>query len=318
MKTEQSQPFVGIDVSKATLDLCVLPSGEQWSCQNSASGINSLVKRLAALKPALIVLEATGGLQMPVTAALAECQLPVAVVNPRQVRDFAKALGILAKTDAIDARVLARFAEAVRPEARPLRDAQALELEALMARRRQLVEMCTAEKNRLQTAPKPVQKDLKAHITWLEKRLADFNGDIGRLIKSSPLWREKDALLRSVPGVGPILSTTLIGDLPELGALNRHEIAALVGLAPLNRDSGHFRGKRMIWGGRAEVRSVLFMATLSAVRCNPVIRPFYRHLKAAGKPFKVRMTACMRKLLVILNSMAKTNTHWRLQEDASG
>ena len=305
-----TENFVGIDVSKNTLDVAVHPAGERWRCPNATTDITSLVARLAQQGPALIVLEATGGLQMPVVGALAAAQLPVVVVNPRQIRDFAKALGKLAKTDPIDAEVIARFAKAVRPEVRPLKDPEAQELDALVGRRRQLVEMCTAEKNRLNSAPKQVRKDIKAHIAWLEKRLDDVNGDIDKLIKRSALWRENDSIIQSAPGAGAVLSVTLMAELPELGTLNRREISALVGLAPFNRDSGKFRGKRSIWGGRAEVRSVLYMATLSATRCNPAIRPFYQRLTGAGKAHKVVMTACMRKFLVILNAMMKNRTLW--------
>lgn len=307
--------FVGIDVSKSTLDVALRPERKAWSTVNTEQGICALVVELKALTPTLIVLESTGGLQMPLVGALAAAQLPVVVVNPRQVRDFAKATGKLAKTDTIDAHVLAWFGEAVRPEIRPLKDRQAQELTALITRRRQLVEMLSAEKNRLNTAPQPICKDIKAHILWLEKRLHNVNNDLDKAIKESPAWREKDQILQSAPGVGPVSSTTLLACLPELGQLNRRQIAALIGLAPFNRDSGAFRGRRTIWGGRADVRAALYMSTLSATRYNPVIRAFYQRLTNAGKAHKVAMTACMRKMSIILNTMIKNNTPW--QTDAT-
>ena len=310
---ENKELFVGIDVSKATLDVATWPRQEHWSYSNEEGGIAQLLERLLPLQPNLIVLEATAGLQTAVVAALAGAQLPVVVVNPRQVRDFAKALGQLAKTDRIDAEVLARFGDSVRPEIRPLRDEQSEELQALLSRRRQLVEMLSAEKNRLSGAPKRVRKNIKAHIVWLEKRLKDVDTDLNGLIKKSPLWRERDELLRSAPGVGPVFSITLLAALPELGQLNRRQIAALVGVAPFNRDSGKYRGKRTIWGGRAEVRAVLYMAALAAIRSNPPIRAFYQRLIAAGKKPKVAITACMRKLLTILNAMVKNSTPWQCQ-----
>lgn len=311
MNTESENIFVGIDVSKACLDVAVRPQNKRWSVANDEPGIDSLVASMKAMRPTLIVLEATGGLEMPLVAALAAAALPVVVVNPRQVRDFAKATGTLAKTDTLDADMIAWFGEAVRPEVRPLKDAQAQELAALITRRRQLVVMLTAEKNRLNTTPGRVRKDINAHIRWLEKRLKDVNSDLGKSLRQTPAWREKDDLLQSAPGVGPVLSVTLLADLPELGRLNRRQIAALVGLAPFNRDSGQFRGKRSIWGGRAEVRAVLHMGTLSAIKHNPIIREYYLHLTSAGKKHKVAITACMRKLLTILNTMVKNNTRWQ-------
>jgi transposase len=259
----------------------------------------------------LVVLEATGGLEIPLTGVLAAAGVPVAVVNPRQVRDFAKAAGKLAKTDALDAQVLAHFAEVMRPEPRPLPDAQTQTLAAILARRRQLVEMLTAEKNRLGSARPPVRKSLRTHIAWLERELAHTDSDLAHAIRESPVWREKDELLRSTPGVGPVLTTTLLADLPELGALTSKQITALVGVAPLNHDSGTWRGKRAVWGGRAQVRAVLYMGALVAARFNPVIRAFYQRLCAAGKAKKVALTACMRKLLTILNAMMKHRTAWR-------
>jgi len=302
---------VGIDVSKGLLDVAVLPEGEAWSATNDEEGITQVVKRLKSLRPRLVVLEATGGMETAFVGAAATARLPVVVVNPRQVRDFAKSVGALAKTDAIDARVLARFAEAVRPEVRPLKDKEASQLSALIARRRQLVEMLTSEKNRLGSAPEAIHPSLEEHIEWLEQRLTDINGKLRKAIKKSPVWRAKEQLLRTAPGVGAVLSATLVAGLPELGALNRKRIAALVGVAPFNRDSGKYRGKRCIWGGRGSIRAVLYMATLAATRFNPAIRAFYLRLCAAGKEKKVALTACMRKLLTILNAMAKTRTPWQ-------
>jgi len=307
----RSKRFVGIDVSKGSLDVAVRPAKTSWTVSNDEEGICALADRLRELKPTLVVLEATGGLQIPLVAALGQAKLPVVVVNPRQVRDFAKATGRLAKTDAIDADVIAHFGEAIRPKVRPLKDAEAQELTDLLARRRQLVEMLTAEKNRFGTARNRVRKDIQAHIAWLEKRLKDVNEDLSKSIKKTPAWQQKDEILQSTPGVGPVLSVTLLAGLPELGSLNRREVAHLVGVAPLNRDSGQYKGKRSVWGGRADVRSVLYMSTLAAVRCNPVIRAFYQRLTGVGKEHKVALTACMRKLLVILNTMVKTGVAWR-------
>jgi transposase len=262
----------------------------------------------------LIVLEATGGFQRAVVAALAAAALPVVVVNPRQARDFAKATGQLAKTDVLDARALAHFAEAVRPTPRPLPDAQTDDLRALLARRRQLVAMRTAEINRLGSAPPRVQGDLQAHIAWLDQRLAALDDDLDTTLRASPVWRERETLYRSVPGIGPVCARTLMLDLPELGTLSRQRIAALVGVAPLNRDSGTWRGHRTIWGGRAQVRATLYMGTLVAVRHNPVLKAFYERLCRAGKVKKVALIACMRKLLTILNAMVKHHKPWHVQE----
>ena len=303
--------FVGIDVSKARLDVALLPTGDGWAVANDERGIAVLVDRLLGLSPTLIVLEATGGLELPLTGALAATGLPVVVVNPRQVRDFAKATGRLAKTDALDAAVLAQFAEAVRPALRPLPDAATQALSALLTRRRQLLEMRTAEQNRLGSARSPVRKGIRAHITWLDHRLADLDLDLGRTIRESPVWREQDDLLQSTPGVGPVLARTLLADLPELGTLNRKQVAALVGVAPLNRDSGTLRGRRTIWGGRAPVRAALYMSALAATRFNPVIKAFYQRLCAAGKAKKVALTACSHKLLMILNAMVKHRIPWQ-------
>ena len=303
--------YIGIDVSKVHLDVAIEDASPE-RFENTSPGIKSLIKRLQAEGDCFVVMEATGGLQFPLAVALSEAGLLVAVVNPRQVRDFARAMGYLAKTDAIDACVIQQFAARIKPEPRPLRDEETRELSDLVTRREQLITMLTAEKNRLQTATKRVRKDIKAHIKWLEKRLSDVDDDLRRAIKTSPLWRAKDNLLQSVPGVGPTTSAKLISSLPELGQLNRRQIAALVGLAPFNRDSGAFRGRRTIWGGRAHVRAVLYMAALSATKYNPVIRTFYQRLLEKGKRKKVALTACMRKLLTILNTMVKNETHWQI------
>jgi len=303
-----AEVFIGIDVARDSLEIALRPTGERWQLGNDANGITALLGRLRALNPVLIVLEATGGLELPVLAALGSAGLPVVAVNPRQVRDFAKAVGKLAKTDAIDAQVLAHFADAVRPPVRPLADAATQALAALITRRRQLVEMLTAEENRLRTAPAPVRADIQEHIAWLRKRLKGVDQEPKQAIRSSSLWREQENLLRSVPGVGPVVSATLLADLPELGTLGRKQIAALVGLAPLNRDSGAMRGKRTIWGGRATVRAALYMGALVGSRCNPVLRALYTRLVAAGKTRKLALTACMRKLLTILNAMLKHRT----------
>ena len=302
--------FIGIEVSKARLDVFVRPLGSRESVANDEAGIKTLVARLHELKPALIVLEATGGFERSLTRALTSAELPVVVVNPRQVRDFAKATGQLAKTDTIDAEVLARFGEAVRPALRPLPDETALELRALIARRRQITEMIVAETNRLSGASKTVRKRIDAHVRWLEAELKRADKDLDQSIRQSPIWRENQNLLRSVPGIGPVISRTLLAKLPELGTLNRKQIAALVGVAPLNRDSGKLKGRRTIWGGRATVRAALYMGALVASRPNSVIRQFYKHLKTAGKPPKVALVACMRKLLTILNAMLKHKSYW--------
>src|SRR5213594_4811446 len=308
----RTQVFVGIDVSKAQLDVAFRPEG-RVSVPNDEAGCAQVLERLRAVPPTLVVLEATGGLEIPLTGVLAAAGVPVVVVNPRQVRDFAKATGRLAKTDTLDAQTLAHFAEVMRPELRPLPDEQTQALAALLTRRRQLVEMLTAEKHRLSLAPRPVRNSVRAHITWLERELTHTDTDLAQTIRQSPVWREKEDLLRSVPGVGPVLTTTLLANLPELGTLTGKQIAALVGVAPLNRDSGTLRGKRTVWGGRAQVRAVLYMGALVAARYNPVIRAFYHRLCAAGKAKKVALTACMRKLLTILNAMMKHRTPWRAQ-----
>ena len=303
---------VGIDVSNSRLDIAVHETGEVWSSNNDHVDGAALTTKLKQMKPTSIVLEATGGCETLVTAMLSAADLPVVVVNPRQVRDFAKATGQLAKTDRLDSRVLAHFAAAIDPPVRPVKSDETQHLEALLARRRQIVEMLVAEKNRLASnRDRAVVKDLNAHIAWLERRLKSSDDELQRVLKSSAAWRERDDLLRSAPGVGPVLSLTLLAQLPELGQLNRRQIAKLVGVAPFNWDSGQWRGSRHIWGGRATVRSPLFMATLCAIRVNPTIKRFYRRLIAAGKAPKVAITACMRKLLTILNIMVKTQTSWR-------
>ena len=306
--------FVGIDVAKAELVVSVLPSAQRFAVTNDEVGVRTLVERLRPVAPQLVVLEATGGYELLAVAALAAAALPVVVVNPRRVRDFAKATGQLAKTDRIDADILARFADVVRPEVRLIPDAAAHELDALLTRRRQLLEMLQAERNRVGqvfgTGKKQVRKSLKAHITFLERELRTTDTELGEMVRQSPVWRERDELLRSVPGVGPVLSRTLLADLPELGRLSRRAIAKLVGVAPLSRDSGTMRGRRFVQGGRAAVRGVLYMAALVATRRNTVIREFYLRLVAAGKPKKLALVACMRKLLTILNTMVRTNTTW--------
>jgi transposase len=303
--------FVGIDVAKARLDMAILPQGDHRAVANDEAGIADLVQELQAAAPALIVLEATGGLEMRVVAALAAAGLPVAVVNARQVRSYARAIGRLAKTDLIDARVLAQFGQSVRPPCRPIKDEQAQQLSALLSRRQQLLQMLVAEKVRLDGAMPAVRRDLKAHISWLERRIRDTEGDLSRMLRDSPVWRTKEDLLSGVPGVGRVTVMTLISDLPELGALNRRQIAALAGLAPLNRDSGTMRGRRAIWGGRERIRVALYMAVLSARRYNPVLRAMYERLVAAGKPKKVALVACMRKLLTILNAMLRDAKPWQ-------
>ena len=328
--------FVGIDVSKAQLDVAVRPTGKRWVLPYDETGIEGLIPQIVDLEPALVLLEATGGLELPLVAALAAAALPVVVANPRQVRDFTKATGTLAKTDTLDAGVLAHFAAAVRPEVRPLQDAATQVLNSLTARRHQVMTMLVSEKNRLGTAsgavsPRAVSPRIEAHIAWLEQELSDLDKGLRQTLRQSPVWREKDDLLRTVPGVGPQLSLTLLALLPELGTLDRKQIAALVGVAPYNRDAAPlltfktvaiecswsvFRktiilGKRAVWGGRSRVRAVLYMGALVASRHNPAIRDFYQKLLAAGKPKKVALVASMRKLLVTLNAMLKHGYPWR-------
>ena len=302
--------FIGIDVSKATLDVAILPGGETFTVNNDEKGFKALIKRLAPIKPELIVMEATGGLQNPAAIALAEAGLPVAIVNPRNVRHFAKALGVLAKTDALDAFVIARFAERMRPTARPLPDKEQRELVMCLTRRSQLTGMMTAEKNRLSSAPKGLQASIKKHISYMKKEVKAIDQQAAAMIEASSLWKAKDELLQSAPGVGATVSATLTAFLPELGKLDRKEIAALAGLAPINRDSGKFRGKRAIWGGRAAVRTMLYLAALAAIRTNQAMKRCYAKLLAKGKVKKVAIVACMRRLLTALNAMCRDNAPW--------
>jgi transposase len=306
--------FVGIDVAQQELVVSVRPTGEMWTVSNDDAGLTELVRRLAPLTPTRVVLEATGGYEVLCAAALAAAALPVVVVNPRHVRDFAKAIGQLAKTDRVDAGILALFAERIQPDVRPVPDLAARELEELLTRRRQLLEMRQAERNRLVQAigrrQHHLRKSLKKHIAFLERELAIADSDLGTMVRASPAWRERDDLLQSAPGIGPVVARTLLAELPELGRLNRRAIAKLVGVAPMSRDSGRRRGQRTIQGGRATVRAALYMATLVATRANPVIRTFYQRLLALGKPKKVALIASMRKLLTILNHMLRTRQPW--------
>jgi len=309
----KGQPmFIGIDVAKDRLDVHVRPGGEAFAVARDGEGVAALVERLQGVGPGLIVLEATGGFEQVVAAGLAGAGLPVVVVNPRQIRDFARALGRLAKTDRIDAEVIALFAERVRPELRPLPDDQARELDELVTRRRQVIEMMVAEGNRARRlTSRRLQKRIARHQAVLQKELTEIERELDDTIRKSPIWRETEDLLKSVPGIGNATARTLIAELPELGSLDRRKIAALVGLAPFNRDSGTLRGRRMIAGGRAPVRAVLYMAALVASRRNPLIRAFYQRLLAAGKPKKLALTACMRKLLTILNAIVRDRTPWQ-------
>lgn len=305
---------VGIDISKDKLDIGVVPTSEKWSVPNEVDGLGELACKLSDLSPKLVVMEATGGLERPVRSVLEQAGLPCAVVNPRQIRDFAKSMGILAKTDSLDALVLAKFGEKVEPEVRPGKDKETQELEAIVTRRRQLIGILTAEKNRLgQAASAGMRTNILEHISWIEECLKDLDKDMRRRIKDLPEWREKGKIIQSVPGVGPVTLCALLALFPELGKLSRKQIAALAGLAPFNRDSGKFRGQRRIWGGRAPVRSALYMAALSAIRWNPVLKTFYNRLIEAGKKKKVAITACMRKLLIILNSMVRSGSMWQAQ-----
>jgi len=311
---KKSPVYVGIDISTTTLDVAIVPDVKYWQVSNDPSGIDMLVKRLVALRPAGVVMEATGGIEMPVAIALYKADIIAALVNPRQVRDFARSLGILAKTDKLDATIIAKFAEATKPEPRPLPDTTAQELKALVTRRRQLMEMLTMEKNRLHAAMPQLRIRIQLNVEWLLKQIDEVDKDISSLIQASPLWRAKDNLLQSVPGVGPVLSQTILAELPELGKVNSKQVAALVGVAPFNRDSGNLRGKRSIWGGRAHLRKIVYMGTLVATRFNPVIKPFYQRLIDTGKAKKVALVACMRKLLIILNAMVKHGTLWTYAE----
>jgi len=313
--------FVGIDVAKAELVVAVHPSHARWTVANDERGMRTRIERLRELAPTLIVLEATGGYELLCVAALAAVELPVVVANPRQVRDFARATGQLAKTDNLDADMLALFAEKVRPAVRPIPNAEAQELDAMLTRRRQLLEMLGAERNCLGQVfgkgKQPVKKSLKTHIAFLEREPRIADSDLGDAVRRSPVWREQDDLMQSVPGVGPVLSHTLLAELPELGRLSRRQIAKLVGVAPLSRDSGTLRGRRFVQGGRAAVRGVLYMGALVATRRNPIIRAFYGRLVAAGKPKKLALVACMRKLLTILNVMVRTKTRWMVESTAA-
>lgn len=305
-----SNSIIGIDVSKARLDVAVIPSGEETSVPNDETGCRHLVVMFRSISPKLIVLEATGGLQNLVAGMLISEGLPVVIINPRQMRDFAKATGKLAKTDRIDAKLIARFGEAIKPEPRPFKDEDNQALTALMTRRRQIICMITAEKNRLGSAHVSIKSDIKETINWLEKRLVDINNDLSKSLDQNAFGKGKAKILKTCKGVGPVASTTFVCSLPELGTLNRREIGSLVGVCPFNRDSGKMRGKRTIFGGRATVRAMLYMATLSAIRSNPPIKDFYERLRKAGKVHKVAMVACMRKLLTVLNAMMKTMTPW--------
>jgi len=308
--------FIGIDISKERLDLVLRPSEEYVAFENNGRGIRKLLQTVRQARPQSIVVEATGGLETPVVLALATANLPVVVVNPRQVRDFAKATGRLAKTDRIDASVLAHFADAVRPEIRPIRTEEQRALADLVTRRRQIIEMLVREKNRLSTSTGPVRTDVRLHIRWLEKRLSRIDEELEEEIRKSDVWREKDDLLQSVPGVGRTLAITLLANLPELGDLDRKQVAALVGVAPINRDSGRMRGTRGTWGGRSYIRTVLYMATISAIRCNATIRAFWRRLKDAGKAGRVALVACMRKLLTILNAILRSGETWLIPKQS--
>jgi transposase len=306
------QPSVGVDVAKERLDVHVRPEGERFTVPADEGGLQELVRQLQRVGPGVVVLEATGGYEVPVAAALAAAGVPVAIVNPRQVRDFARAIGRLAKMDALDAETLARFGEAVRPAVRPLPDAQTQVLGELVVRRRQLVEMLAAESNRHRQARAPqVRQRIGSHLEWLRAALRDLERELRAAVRGTPIWRAREELLRSVPGIGDVTAQTLMAELPELGQLDRRQIAALVGVAPLNRDSGSLRGRRMIGGGRATVRAVLYMAALTAIRLNPVIAAQYRRLVAAGRPAKVALVAAMRKLLVVVNAMVRDGRRWQ-------
>ena len=311
--TVEAPMSVGIDVSKGSLDIALAPTQQRWQVSNDEAGIKDLVKCLQRIDPDRIVLEATGGFEVPLLAALGCADLPVVAVNPRQVRDFAKAIGRLAKTDALDAQVLAQFAAVVKPALRPLPDVATRELSALLARRRQLVDMRTAESNRLGMAVERLRPDIREHMRWLDKRIKELDRELHDRLRASPIWREKENLLRSIPGVGAVLTTALLADVPELGSVRHKQLAALIGVAPFNCDSGKWRGTRRIWGGRASVRAVLYMATNVAVRHNPVLRELYQRLLARGKPRHVALVACMRKLLNICNAVVMHRTQWRYQ-----
>ncbi len=315
---ETDAVFVGVDVSKDWLDVSARPGLRHKRFKNDPKGIARATSFLVGLSTEIVAVDSTGGLENSIVASLGVAGVPVVVVNPRQVREFARATGKLAKTDAIDAEVLAHFAEAIKPEVRPLPTAEAQELKALLTRRYQVVEMLVAEKSRLaRQRIRVVQRRLEQHIGFLERELDDLDRELKQMIEESPMWRAKDEILRSVPGIGPVASVTLLSGVPELGTVSHKQIAALVGVAPLNRDSGVYRGKRSIWGGRGRIRRTLYMAALSATRVNPAIRDFYHRLTEAGKPKMVAIVACMRKLLVILNSMLRHGSYWRDTIDLS-
>jgi len=313
MNSKPSSSYVGVDVSKARLDVAVDEAGETWSARNDATGIARTVARLQTLPAALVVVESTGGLERPLAVALYTVGVPVALVNPGRVKGFAKALGLLAKTDKIDARLLARFAAAVKPAALQLPSEAEQHLSALMSRRHQIIEMLTAEQNRQPTVPTSLRERLESHIAWLEQELQDLNAAIQAFIQQRPEFREKDELMQSVPGIGPITAAILLADLPELGHLDRKAIAALVGVAPFSRDSGQRQGKRWVQGGRSSVRNILYMATLAAIKYNPRIQAFHQQLKARGKEPKVAIVACMHKLLTYLNAMLRDMRPWQPQ-----
>jgi transposase len=312
--TNETRSFIGIDISKNTLDVAIWQNDKLQLYANDQKGIARAVKHIRAADPALIVMEATGGLEMQLAAALEAVPLPVVVANPTRVRAFARSSGQLAKTDRLDAKMIAHYAYAIQPPVRPLRTPEQAHLKALVTRRRQIVEILTAEKNRSSSAPQTLQKHIRRHLDFLKDEREVLNSEIEALMAQHPEWKVKEALLRSVPGIGPVSASTLLAELPELGQRNRKQIAALVGVAPLNRDSGAYRGKRRVFGGRAAVRRVLYMATLVATRTNPIIRVHYEQLLARGKVKKVALVACMRKLLTILNAMLETGEMWRIQE----
>lgn len=315
--TPKSETFVGIDIAKASLDIAIHGESEVHQENNDETGITAVVKAMKELTPTLIVLEASGGWEIRLVAALASENQPVVVVNPTRVRYFAKAHGQYAKTDKLDALLLAQFAESIRPEARPLKTDEQAQLSSIISRRQQLVKMLTMEKNRRVSTSDEMRIQLESHILWLEEEIKKLTEMMQELIVTCPVWQVKEKVLRSVPGVGPVTTMTLLADLPELGTLNRQRIAALVGIAPINKDSGNKKGKRRIFGGRASVRCVLYMAALSASKTNPVIRDFYERLLANGKEKKVALTACMRKLLVILNAMIRDLKPWQFQEEVA-
>jgi transposase len=307
------QNYIGIDVAKDSMEVTVHEGKEDWAYANDENGLTKLLAKMKRLSPSLIVIEATGGYEITIAAELQSRGFPVAVVNPRHIRDFAKSLGILAKTDSLDAKVIARFAATVQPTPRDLPDEATQRLGAIMMRRRQIVAMLTMEKNRLHQADAVVRERIKEHITWLKQELEDINKELKQIVEDNPEWKEKSEIIQSIPGAGPNLAITLLSDFPELGNLNRKQTAALGGVAPFNRDSGTLRGKRSIWGGRDVVRSATYMSTFVAIRCNPALKAFFERLIIAGKPYKVAVVACMRKLLCILNAMLKNHTLWNYQ-----